>query len=154
MTLAISHSRTLHRLIYYSQQAFQAGQNADVEVEAIIASSLRNNKIAQLSGLLLVHDGWFVQALEGPAEQVMSTYQRILNDKRHRAGRVISAGPASERLFPEWSMCARRFDAANDAILDTLSRRTNFSPETLKAPSVLRLLESVREIQFRLSRQA
>ena len=88
MHLEISSSRTLHRLIYFSQQAFRPEQDAELEIDALIAASIRNNKVANVSGLLLVHEGWFVQALEGPAEQVMTTYQRILNDRRHKGGRV------------------------------------------------------------------
>ena len=154
MSILPSNSRTLHRLIYCSRQAFSAEQDADFEIEAIAASSTRNNKLRQLSGLLLVHEGWFVQALEGPAEQVISTYQFILEDKRHRKCRVMSAGPASERLFPEWTMCARRFSSVNDAVLDVLGRRASFSPDTLNGHLLVRVLEAVREPEHRIALRA
>ncbi len=122
---------------------------ADDEIDALIRASIRNNLAAAITGLLLVHDGWFVQVLEGPAEAVMTTYRRILNDPRHAESRVISAAPASCREFGDWHMCARQLSAADDAILKTLSQRDGFDPAKLTDRSALRLLKAVRGIQDR-----
>ena len=149
MSQEISSSRTLHRLIYASRQAFAVDMIPGEEIDALIAASIRNNGAADITGLLLVHDGWFVQVLEGPAEAVMTTYRRILNDPRHAESRVIAAGPASNREFGDWHMCARRFSAADDAILKTLSQRQAFDPAKLTDRSALRLLTAVRGIQDR-----
>ncbi|WP_421933821.1 BLUF domain-containing protein [Phenylobacterium sp.] len=149
MSQAISGSRSLHRLIYASRQAFAPDMVADDEIDALIRASIRNNRLTSLTGLLLVHDGWFVQALEGPATAVMTTYQRILNDPRHTDSRVISAGPADAPEFGDWNMCARRFSPADDAILDTLAQKQAFDPATLSDKAALRLLKAVRGIQDR-----
>jgi len=127
MSEEISSSRSLHRLIYASRQAFGPGQVPDEEIDAIIRASIRNNRADAITGLLLIHSGWFVQALEGPAQAVMTTYRRIVEDKRHDSAKLIHAGPASAREFGDWNMCARRFSAADDAILDTLERLTPYS---------------------------
>lgn len=150
----ISSSRTLHRLIYTSRQAFAAGLGHDQEIEALIRASIRNNRASAITGLLLVHDGWFVQALEGPAAAVMTTYQRILNDPRHTDSRVVSAGPGGAREFGDWNMCARRFSPADNAILDALSQRSAFDPSALTDKSALRLLKAVRGIQDRTALSA
>ena len=113
---AISGSRTLHRLVYVSRQRIPEA-DLDHEVGAIIRASIRNNREVAITGLLLVHDGWFVQALEGPAEPVMVTYRRILNDPRHSDAKVLSAGPAEQRAFGDWNMCARQISDADDAVL-------------------------------------
>jgi hypothetical protein len=154
MPKEISSSRTLHRLIYASRQAFALDMVPDEEIEALVRASVRNNRAAAITGLLLVHDGWFLQALEGPAGAVMTTYQRILNDPRHTGSRVMSAGPAGSREFGDWHMCARRFSAADDAILDALSKRTAFDPSALTDKSALRLLKAVRGIQDRTALSA
>ncbi len=154
MSQEISSSRTLHRLIYASRQAFAVDMIPDEEIDALIRASIRNNRAAAITGLLLVHDGWFLQALEGPAEAVMTTYQRILNDPRHNDSRVISAGPGSGREFGDWNMCARRFSAADDAILDTLSQRQAFDPARLTDRTALRLLKAVHGIQDRTALSA
>lgn len=150
----ISSSRTLHRLIYASRQAFTVDMIPDEEIDALIRASIRNNRASAITGLLLVHDGWFVQALEGPAEAVMTTYQRILNDPRHTDSRLVSAGPGGTREFGDWNMCARRFSAADDAILDTLAQREAFDPSVLTDKSALRLLKAVRGIQDRTALSA
>lgn len=154
MSQEISSSRTLHRLIYASRQAFGPGLIPEDEIDALIRASIRNNRASAITGLLLVHDGWFLQALEGPAEAVMTTYQRILNDPRHTDSRVVSAGPGGAREFGDWNMCARRFSAADDAILDTLSQRQVFDPAKLTDRTALRLLKAVRGIQDRTALSA
>jgi hypothetical protein len=146
----ISSTRTLHRLVYASRQAFAPGQSPEEEIVSLIRASIRNNRAVAVTGLLLVHEGWFVQALEGPAEAVMTTYGRIDRDPRHTDAKVIAAGPASARAFGDWNMCARRFSTADDAILDTLAQRTHFDPHRLTGASALRLLKAVRGIQDRV----
>ena len=143
----ISGSRTLHRLIYASRQAVEPVQVNDA-VDAIVRASIRNNREVAITGLLLVHDGWFLQALEGPAEAVMATYRRILDDPRHKSARVLAAGPATAREFADWNMCARRMSHADDAILATLARR-EIDFEALGGEHALRLLKLVRGIQTR-----
>lgn len=145
---AISGSRTLHRLVYVSRQRIPE-PDLDHEVGSIIRASIRNNRVVSVTGLLLVHAGWFVQALEGPAEPVMVTYRRILNDPRHTDAKVLSAGPADSRAFGDWNMCARRMSDADDAILDALAQREAFRPDTLSGVSAMRLLNAVRGIQQR-----
>lgn len=154
MTAEISQPRSLHRLIYASRQVFRPGQQVDEEIDALIRASIRNNRAVAVTGLLLVHAGWFIQALEGPHEAVMTTYGRILSDPRHDQARVIAAGPAPQREFADWNMCARRFSPADDAILDTLSQRTSFEPDRLTDRSALRLLKAVRGIQDRTALSA
>lgn len=144
----ISSSRSLHRLIYASRQRIPP-DDLDHEVGAIIRASIANNRQVSVTGLLLVHDGWFLQALEGPAEAVMTTYGRILKDPRHEAATVVGAGPVAGREFADWNMCARGMSPADDAIVRTLSRRSAFDPETFSADSALRLLKAVRGIQMR-----
>lgn len=144
---AISGSRTLHRLIYVSRQILEPVRVND-EVDEIVRASIRNNREVAITGLLLVHDGWFLQALEGPAEAVMTTYRRILDDPRHKDARVVAAGPAAAREFANWNMCARRMSHADDAILLTLAQR-DIDFLTLGGDHALRLLKAVRSIQRR-----
>jgi hypothetical protein len=142
------HSRTLHRLIYASRQNLSPDTATD-EVAEIITTSIRNNSRVAVTGLLLVHGGWFLQALEGPYEAVMRTYGRIVSDPRHVDPHVVAAGPAAEREFGDWNMCARHVGVADDAILETLGQRTDFRPAEFTPAAALRLLTAVRGIQQR-----
>ena len=92
----ISDSRALHRLIYCSRPELTPGLEDD-DLGAIIRASIRYNREVSVTGLLLLHDGWFVQALEGPAEAVRTVYGRIREDDRHSGAQVICAGPTQAR---------------------------------------------------------
>ena len=144
----ISGRRTLHRLIYCSRQKIPP-EGLGEAVAQIIRSSIVNNRAVSITGLLLVHEGFFVQALEGPAEMVLTTYGRISNDPRHSDAKILHAGPATRREFADWNMCARRISPADDAILGVLAERGRFAPQTLSGTSALRLLTAVRDIQRR-----
>jgi hypothetical protein len=138
----------MHRLIYVSRQKPIA--DLDHEIGLIIRASIANNRACAVTGLLLAHDGWFIQALEGPATEVLETYSRIVDDPRHSDCQVIAAGPAERREFADWDMCARRLTAGDDAILDALSLRRVFAPADLTPRNALRLLKAVRGIQERV----
>jgi hypothetical protein len=89
----------------------------DVEIDKIIRTAVRHNREVGLTGLLLVYRQWFIQALEGPSEAVMTTYNKILLDPRHEDAMVLEAGPVPARKFSKWAMCARRLSEADNDIL-------------------------------------
>lgn len=148
-----SSSGGLRRLIYSSRQRIPPA-DLEHEVGEIIRASIRNNRDTALTGLLLVHAGWFLQALEGPAAAVDRTYLRIGADSRHEACRVLASGPAAQREFGDWNMCARGLSAADDALLDSLAERQAFAAGTLDGRKALRLLKAVRGIQERTQLRA
>ena len=77
----------------------------DVEaLSALLAQSRRDNARLGLSGMLLYQDGSFIQYLEGPATPLAATMKRILDDPRHSGVIQLTAGPADQRLFGDWSM--------------------------------------------------
>jgi len=149
----ISGQRSLHRLIYVSRQTTDPA-DIDHVVGDIIRASIRNNRDHDITGLLLIRDGCFLQALEGPAQAVQTTYGRICEDPRHTEAKVLAAGPVETRAFADWNMCARRLTPADDAILATLDLREAFQPYDLSGRSALRLLMAVRSIQDRTQLQA
>lgn len=134
---------TLHRLIYASRCDVRPG-DLPAALEAITAAAVRHNRQAQVTGLLLAHEGWFVQALEGPAEQVVETYRRIAADKRHHKAKVLYAGPAILREFADWNMCARTIGTADRPALAALGMAERFEPLKLSGRCALTLLKAVR----------
>ena len=143
----------MQTLVYASRHAIAAG-DLEHEVGVIISTSIRNNRSTGLTGLLLFHDGYFLQALEGPAQAVSATYRRILNDPRHHESKILLSEQILVRAFPDWNMCARRITPADDAILDTLARRQSFDPYGFTGEAAMRLLTAVRDIQGRTQLQA
>ncbi len=142
----------LNRLLYFSRFSAAMPREDEAqaeEVDGVIRASIRNNRAHAITGLLLVHQGWFMQALEGPGQAVLATYDRILADPLHQDARVITAGPAEARLFGDWNMCARRLSNTDDAILAGLRMKGDFDPGRLTAVSGLGLLTAVRGTQAR-----
>jgi hypothetical protein len=139
--------KRLHRLLYSSQfsQSFPTlFADQEDEIGKIIRASIRNNRDAAITGLLLIHRCWFLQVLEGPPAAVEDTYRRITTDGRHTNMHVLSNRTAERREFPNWNMCARRVSRADDAILDGLGE---LYPEGWTADGALGLLLKVRGVQ-------
>jgi hypothetical protein len=91
----------MHRIIYLSSgiKIF-----SDEEINDLLKVSRNNNEKNGITGLLLYSDGNFMQILEGEKEAVESTYNKILNDTRHRNIILISKEPIKKRNFKEWKM--------------------------------------------------
>ena len=80
--------------------------------------SQRNNAERSISGLLLYSPRFFLQVIEGGYERVAALYTHLETDDRHRDLKLLTASPASRRVFPDWSM----------GVLD-ISRSARVEPE-------------------------
>ncbi len=82
------------------------------DLTELLAAVRPRNAAADITGMLLYHDGSFAQALEGPAEQVRRTFDRICLDRRHRGIHVGFEEEITERAFPDWAMSFRDLGGA------------------------------------------
>jgi hypothetical protein len=90
----------LFQLVYMSSLA-----NSDPElVNDILEVAVRNNKANNITGMMLYAEGNIVQVLEGEHADVMTTFNRILVDKRHAGIFVLYERSISERDFGSWSL--------------------------------------------------
>ena len=89
------------RLIYISTARSELSK---AELEGVLRTSRRNNAVVGVTGLLVVGGRRFLQALEGPADAVVQTYDRIKADGRHFAAVILDNRPIAERSFPDWAM--------------------------------------------------
>lgn len=76
----------------------------DAMCDDILVASRANNPRPGITGLLVAGEKRFLQALEGPAEEVRATYARIAADPRHFACVVLAERIVEERLFGDWAM--------------------------------------------------
>jgi hypothetical protein len=74
------------------------------ELESVLLTSRLNNGRCGVTGLLVVGGSRVLQALEGPAEAVAATFERIKADDRHFAVVPLSIKQVEEREFGTWSM--------------------------------------------------
>jgi hypothetical protein len=138
-------SAQLYRIVYVSSAVtpFKAE-----ELLTLLKRARPRNTAAQITGLLLYHDGNFMQCLEGPERQAIATHERILRDPRHFGCITLISAAVDERLFSDWSMGFRNvaLPEANSipGFSDFLSRGER--SESLRTPhNALRLLHSFRE---------
>lgn len=131
---------SLYRVIYASRCSNVLGEDAEAALHRIVATSIGNNRQADVSGLLVAHEGWFLQVLEGPEAGVAGVMSRIVRDPRHRGIRVLGEEAAGGRLFQDWNMAAARLSPDADALLVELGQIARFDGHRLDARGALHLL--------------
>ncbi len=145
----------LQRLIYASHLA-RGTEEPELAalLKDVLCAALRNNLSQRVTGLLIAHDGWFLQALEGPPEGVKAIYERVVQDDRHTTPVVLDRGPIESRAFGKWIMCARVLAGRDSAILGRLGLGRGFDPTVEPTRPVLPLLLAIaREHDETLSAQ-
>lgn len=133
----------LVRLIYASRWNVPEGHVLDEEVRKIVIASMNNNREVNVTGLLLVHEGWFVQALEGPAAGVRDTYERVIKDPRHTDVALLDLAPAKARAFRDWNMTERRLTALQGPILAKYGQEETFDPSAMSGEQAFGLLSAL-----------
>ena len=91
----------MQRIIYISSTPEHWLQE---DLARLLAVSRRNNAAVGLTGLLLYHDGNFLQVLEGENPALSECFERIARDTRHRQLIVLWRGEAEARAFPQCRM--------------------------------------------------
>lgn len=85
---------------------------SDEELREILHTSRANNSTADITGLLLLGGKRCLQVLEGPADAVSRTFDRITKDERHFAIVKLDEREIEERSFGQWAM---GFETGGDA---------------------------------------
>lgn len=85
----------------------------DEEIQKILASCRKNNASVDITGVLLYSNTNFVQYLEGEYKQIISLYDKIKADNRHKNAVLVSSAPIKEKIFPSWQMGTKQFDQDN-----------------------------------------
>jgi hypothetical protein len=144
----------LQRLIWASRLARGPEPELPLLLQEILTASLRNNLRQQVTGMLICHDGWFLQALEGPPRGVKAIFERICSDDRHTTPVVLERGPIETRTFGAWIMCARVLAGRDATVLSQLGLGRGFDPSHMPgAPALPLLIAIAREHAQSLSAQ-
>ncbi|MFN4100155.1 MAG: BLUF domain-containing protein [Pararhodobacter sp.] len=129
----------LHRVIYVSASPSLLPGG---DVAELLARSRRRNAAIDVTGLLLYHDGSFLQILEGPAEKVQALFETIRQDTRHRKIITMWSGPVKDRVFPDWSMGFAKVEDLPPPLRDTVFSLRNVSQAATGDRTVTVLLNS------------
>lgn len=119
------------------------------ELRQLLEGSRARNERVGITGMLLYHDGNFMQALEGREPAVHEVHARIKRDPRHGSMITLIQQPVAERSFAGWSMGFRDLRSADvranpgySHFLNDVSGR----PELPREPGrALKLLASFRQ---------
>lgn len=97
--------------LIYTSAAVRHMSSADLA--QILETSVRNNTRDGLSGMLLYHEGSFMQVIEGEETVLMATFHRIQRDARHGHVFMIEQGEIAERSFSHFTMGFRKLTASD-----------------------------------------
>lgn len=95
---------TLVQVVYLSTASSLPDQ---ASLTQILQASHRNNTADGLTGMLLHHEGNFMQVLEGPEPALRKTLARIADDPRHQNVITLLDRPVPDRSFANWAMAFR-----------------------------------------------
>lgn len=85
------------------------------EVFKIVSDAAQKNYRLEITGMLVIVQGRFFQALEGPSENLADLLRALDNDPRHHSFRLLRRKTIETRQFPNWSMRRFRIDDARVA---------------------------------------
>jgi hypothetical protein len=84
----------------------------DEQLIDILNSARTNNKLKNVTGVLLYGDGTFIQVIEGEDADVDYIFDKILKDTRHKNVITLMNAQIVERSFDDWVMGFASVDAA------------------------------------------
>jgi hypothetical protein len=118
----------LCELIYYSRA------NEDIteeDLDSILEVAKHANKKRFITGALLLHQGYFVQCVEGHRDILNQLYSSIIRDARHSDVRLVRFRTIEERTFDQWHM------GKADGSLITQRLTLHYSPDMAFNPALL-----------------
>ena len=139
-----------YRLIYASHIAPVCQDDLKGALTSIVTRSIVKNRNAKITGLLIAHKGWFVQALEGPKPTVEALFEKIAADGRHHHALPLYQGEVEARLYEQWPMCARVLSSGDEAVLSALNPKAPFDPTKAPERTLMRLLATVADVHWRV----
>ncbi len=108
----------LDQLVYRSVAAMPTEHL--LPLAELLGEAQRNNERAGLTGALAVHDGRFLQVVEGDPGLLDQLHLRLERDRRHRDIHVLERRPIERRAFDGWSMASARITPSLASELDQL----------------------------------
>ncbi len=88
--------------LVYESSATREITKADIA--DIISAARATNADAGVTGMLVYHEGMFIQVLEGPEERVTEVFDHIERDPRHEDIWSLARMTIETRSFANWSM--------------------------------------------------
>ena len=146
----------LVELLYCSVSVAPILTNKDLD--QILASARRRNLAEDVTGMMIYHQGEFVQILEGTKESVEKVYQKFISpDPRHTAINKVHENTISHRSFNQWSMGfvgAPKIEShmplsAMEILMDMLTDEAKLKPLSLGLSAFVSIYNQIRRSPYR-----
>ena len=128
------------RLVYSSVNSDMAPNSSKLQrLRDILASAQKHNGQNKVTGFLVFDGTTFLQILEGERKDVISTYDRIKQDQRHKDVNLLEMVDIPERQFADWNMggSMRTLEAQEIYLSHGIGQEIN--PKALSAAKVVAL---------------
>lgn len=119
----------LRTIVFVSQAAEPMSEE---EIRSISEHSQKNNTRDDVTSVLLMCNGHYLEILEGPSDVLDATLERISSDPRHKELEVLIDTPIDFRSFDGASMAILHADNDDEICLTGLreiARRAQLEPE-------------------------
>ena len=104
---------SLHTLLYTSEATHDFTEE---DLATLLKRAREYNSEREITGMLLFHNGSFMQALEGTEQGIFSLLEdRIKPDDRHANIQLVFDAPINNRVFSDWSMGFNYLDDSKEA---------------------------------------
>ena len=128
----------MHQIIYTSTANEEF---STANLKGLLLGARTRNRTLGVSGMLVFHDGIFLQALEGEQRAVNEIFASIRSDRRHRDIDVLHRGPGfDQRVFGDWSMGFADFTGAADILKGFLRLNEQLRIKELDGSQAMELL--------------
>lgn len=97
-------------LVSFVYVSFASDDMTDEELLAILTTARAKNQTLDVTGMLLYHERFFVQALEGEEGVVDELFEKIRTDPRHHDVFAVYKQPIEQRTFKNWTMGFNKLD--------------------------------------------
>ena len=132
----------LIRLTYASRASHEVSGEL---IREILDSSQRNNPARGLTGILFFNANVFLQALEGPRDEVNALYIRLADDSRQKDLTVLDYAEINQRSYGSWSMGWAGAKQVNRELFLKYSAQDRFDPFSMTAEQIRGLLLDLSE---------
>jgi len=91
----------MHQVVYSSAAVEEF---SEAQLTELLSRARVNNERLGVTGMLLYHEGSFLQVVEGDGEVLEKLFQTISKDKRHHRVVPLLRRSVEERHFERWKM--------------------------------------------------
>jgi hypothetical protein len=83
---------------------------SDKEIDKLLVQFRTNNKVHDITGMMLYYNRNVIQYIEGPHEKIYILFNNIVKDDRHYHVIKLHSESLENRQFPNWDMGYKRVD--------------------------------------------